>query len=98
MEFIELSDNTLQKLRELREQIIVEDVTACEGKESDIDIVYFWNDDRLIDFMTEIVRFHLGNRIHAGNVRDPRSSLAQDEIPKNYRENFLAGKDDHPKK
>lgn len=60
MESISLSEGTLDKLRELKRQIIAEDARACKGKECVSDIAFFWNDDRVLEFMIDIAKHQIG--------------------------------------
>ena len=79
---IALSERTLEKLRELKQQIIAEDAMACKGKTGDCigDIAFFWNDDRVLEFMMDIVKRQVGGAGYSSYVIGRKKhELSQEE-------------------
>lgn len=74
MDSIKLSERTFAKFREIKAQIIAEDASACKGEKKTMngdcisDIVFFWNDDRLVEFMIDIVKHQVGGAGYSSYV------------------------------
>ena len=83
MESISLSEDTLNKLRELKRQIIAEDAKACIGKECVSDIAFFWNDERVLEFMIDIAKHQIGGGGYSSYV------LGNHDISQKERESLV---------
>ena len=59
MPVIALNDETYKRFKEFKEDVVSMDVFACRDLESETVVSFFWNDERLINFMLEVMSAQL---------------------------------------
>jgi predicted CopG family antitoxin len=82
---IDVSQATYEKLTRLKEKLVLTDVVSCSSdnnkKEGELKARAFWNDDKLIDFMAEFVRYKI-EELDTYNIK------RRDELDEDQRESL----------